>query len=236
MKLLLCSDVHANPYALMKVLEAEHWDMSIFMGDIVDYGPLPSETIDLVRDNFDLVVQGNHDSAAGLGIDCGCGQENHELSVYTREKVTAPRISREDRSYLASLPQNLHKEIDHVKIYMSHGSPADNLYGYMYPWSITPDALKNALGRPEDDAIFMVGHTHYQFSLHYNGRIIVNPGSIGQPRDSLPDPSYSMLETDTLTITHKRVRYDRERLRAQIKQSMDDSDMLQRNLKLFRLV
>ncbi len=235
MKLLLCSDVHANPYPLRKVLESEKWDMSIFMGDIVDYGPLPSETIDLVKENFDLLVQGNHDSAAGLGIDCHCGQENHELSVYTRDNVTIPRISREDRNYLASLPQNFQKEVDNMKIFVSHGSPANNLYGYMYPWTISPDSMKNALGRLEDATTFIVGHTHYQFSLHFNGKIIINPGSVGQPRDSIPDPSYTILDTESTTITHRRVKYDSGRLKEEIMQSIDDKKMLERNLRLFRL-
>ncbi|MGC8505451.1 MAG: metallophosphoesterase family protein [Thermoplasmata archaeon] len=233
MIILAASDIHANPFPLREILKTEKFDVSIFLGDLVDYGPYPAETIDLVRQNFDIVVQGNHDFAAANNADCLCGQENHELSVYTRENLTMPMLAKSDLQYLKSLEPSVTREFDGMSFDLSHGSPSNRLYGYMYPWKISSDFLKNEIGRQTDANIVMVGHTHYQFYVPFQGEIILNPGSVGQPRDG-PYPSYMLIDTDRMQFTMKRIRYDCSEIRNRIISLVKDKRMLDQDLKLFR--
>ena len=231
--ILAASDIHANPFPLREILKKEKFDTSIFLGDIVDYGPYPAETIDLVRQTFDIVIQGNHDYAAANNADCLCGQENHELSVYTRENLTFPMIGKEDIQYLKSLEPTLTREFDGMTYEMSHGSPSNRLYGYMYPWKISSEFLRNEIGRPADSDIIMVGHTHYQFYVPFEGKILVNPGSVGQPRDATY-PSYLIIDTDKMQFTMKRIKYDYSKIKNRIIELVKDRKMLDQNLRLFR--
>ena len=234
MRILVCSDVHGNPYAMRSTIEKERHDVSIFLGDIVDYGPFPAECIDLVKDSFDLVVQGNHDYAASTGRDCMCSQENHDLSVYTRENITMRQVGSSGLEYLRSLPKSLRKDIDGQMVEINHGSPENRLYGYLYPTNITGENLQDESGSRINADILMVGHTHYQFSLPVNGMLIMNPGSIGQPRDGFDMPSYAVIDTVDWTVSLKRISYDRERLRRDIVNSMPEGPMRDKNLRLFR--
>ena len=199
----------------------------------MDYGPYPAETIDLVRQTFDIVIQGNHDYAAANNADCLCGQENHELSVYTRENLTVPMIGKEDIQYLKSLEPTLTREFDGMTYEMSHGSPSNRLYGYMYPWKISSEFLRNEIGRPADSDIIMVGHTHYQFYVPFEGKILVNPGSVGQPRDAAY-PSYLIIDTDKMQFTMKRIKYDYSKIKNRIIELVKDRKMLDQDLRLFR--
>jgi putative phosphoesterase len=235
MIILAASDIHGNPFPLQQVLRNEKFDVSLFLGDLVDYGPLPAESIDLVRQNFDIVIQGNHDYAASNNTDCLCGQENHELSVYTREHITMPKLGSEDKQYLKSLPPSATKELDGLSFDLSHGSPSNRLYGYMYPWQISSDSLRNEIGRPTDSNIILVGHTHYQFYVPFSGRLVLNPGSIGQPRDTVPFPSYAVINTQTMQVELKRVKYDTTPLKNGLLSLINDQKMLEHDLRLFRL-
>ncbi len=233
MKILVCSDIHGNVHAQERVIKSEQFDKSIFLGDIVDYGPKPSEAIDLIRDNFDTVVQGNHDYAAATGRDCMCSQENHDLSVYTREKITMQTVGKNDMAYLASLPKSKRIEIGGRTFEINHGSPENRLFGYLYPSRVSGSSLTDENGKRTDSDYLLVGHTHHQFAIPMEGMMIINPGSIGQPRDGFPDPSYAIIDTDNWSISLKRVKFDRDLLKREIISSLPEGAMLDRNLRLF---
>ncbi len=235
MRILIASDIHANIEPLQAVIREADYDYSVFLGDIVDYGTRPSETLDLVRSNFDRIVQGNHDNAAAFGVDCMCGQENHELSVYTRENITMKELSKSDIEYLRTLGTSDEFEIEGTKISVAHGSPRDTLHEYVYPWNISRDMFKSSLGTDIDSDLFLLGHTHYQFFSQIRGSLIINPGSLGQPRDNDQRPSYCVYEPDRGTVEMRRVDYDRSSLRREISESIQDDKMRELDLKLFRL-
>lgn len=236
MKILIASDAHANIEPLKLMLENCKFDYSIFLGDIVDYGTRPSETVDVVRENFDSIVQGNHDNAAAFGVDCMCGQENHELSVYTREEITMKELSSNDVKFLQSLKLYDELEVDNVKISISHGSPRNTLYEYVYPWSINMEMFTSTLGQRLPPGIFLVGHTHYQFFSQLKGYTVINPGSIGQPRDNDPRPSYCLYDTDSGSVELNRISYDTSNLKKEITRAIPDTRMMELNLRLFRLL
>lgn len=236
MKILIASDIHANIEPLKITLRETEFDYSIFLGDIVDYGTRPSETLDLVRGNFDRIVQGNHDNAAAFGVDCLCGQENHELSVYTRENITMKELTGDDLKYLQTLGTSDSFEVEGTRINVAHGSPRNTLHEYVYPWNISRDMFTTSLGSAIETDLFLLGHTHYQFFSQIKGSYIINPGSLGQPRDKDSRPSYCVYETDTGNVDLRRVEYDRTSLRKEIKESVSDQKMRDLDLKLFRLV
>lgn len=206
MKLLIFSDIHSNLEALKEVLSTESYDKAVFLGDIVDYGPNPSETLDLVLGEADYLVQGNHDLAAATGVDCQCAQAMHDLSTLTRDEISSKLLSDGDKKKLKGLKTMETPVIDGKKFLMVHASPNNHLHGYLF--STEAEMVWKKPEYKEYDYI-MVGHTH--FPMFYRGRII-NPGSAGQPRDGFWKPMYSTLDTETGELTFKRFSYDKDKM------------------------
>lgn len=235
MRILLFSDIHANIYALKTLLSLERFDEAVFLGDIVDYGSSPAETIDEVRSVSRYIVSGNHDYAAAFNKDCLCSQENHELSVYTRENITLKDIGKGELDFLRSLPTSLDVKLDGIDFHLVHGAPSDSLYGYLYPWKISNDLLKGPMSFTQEPGNYLVGHTHYQFLLNYGGNLIVNPGSSGQPRDGNPKPAYAIYDTGSQAFEMKRFSYDRTKLKSDLAKRVKDKIQLEKLYRLFML-
>ena len=212
MRILVLSDIHGNYDALKAVLEKEEFDEAIVLGDLVDYGPEPEKVVDSIKSLTINVVRGNHDHAVAYNTDCRCSPALHELSVYTRFNVSLKKLSKEDISYLRSLPVKKELSINDINVLLVHATESNPLYGYLYPWNGLPEireAFKNSIKDKRHD-IILVGHTHYQFSLNMpNGVKIVNPGSVGQPRDGDWRASYAVLVSDggEITVSLHRVKY-----------------------------
>jgi protein phosphatase len=130
---LIISDAHANYDALVRILESVRYDSVMFLGDSVDYGPQPAETLDLLREVGSIILKGNHDAVAAHGISYRCAEELRPLSEYTREKVAMKFLSKEDLIFLTGLPEKVEIEVDGKRIYAVHASPRNHLYGYVMP-------------------------------------------------------------------------------------------------------
>ncbi|MEM0018104.1 MAG: metallophosphoesterase family protein [Candidatus Korarchaeum sp.] len=214
MRWLIVSDAHGNYDALRKVLDSESYDEVIFLGDAVDYGPQPAETLDLLRDVGSVLLKGNHDAAAAHGISCMCREELRPLSEYTRANVTLRMLSKGDLEFLARLPDKVELLPDGLRAYAVHASPRDRLYGYVMP-DLSDEELEYQLHefsltgpRKLDHDLVLLGHTHRAMIRGIRGSRILNPGSVGQPRDGDPRASYALLESGKLEL--RRVRYDVE--------------------------
>ncbi len=228
---LIIADIHGNIDALDAVLKSVgRFDNVIVLGDLVDYGPAPGEVIDVVRSLGGVVVRGNHDHAAAYGVDCRCSQELHELSVWFRENVTMQLLSRTDREYLGKLPfKILMTEYSDTNIVVVHGSPSNPLYGYLHHWlpdeeikallevniriTLHPsDISKNTQRHDGRHVKYVVhGHTHYQGLRIVKGTFLINPGSVGQPRDADPRAAYALVDFENSIITFGRIKYDVEK-------------------------
>ncbi|MCL4452166.1 MAG: metallophosphatase family protein [Candidatus Thermoplasmatota archaeon] len=235
-RVLIASDIHANVEAAKEMFKVVSYDFGIYLGDIVDYGPKPSEAIQLVRDKFDEVIQGNHDYAASHGSDDMCSPENKEVSAFTRENITRKLLSKEELQYLGSLKRSLISDIDGMRLACFHGKPNDPLFGYLYPWEISQEKFKNAEGRLPVYDYIVVGHTHYQFLTQYDGMAVMNPGSAGQPRDFSHNPSYILLDTKSQNVEMKRFKFDRFNLARELKDLIPDRRLLEKDFKLFHLL
>ncbi len=193
--MLVVSDTHSNLEALEAILKnpmAKSAEIKACIGDIVGYGPNPNEIISIVK-TFQHVVPGNHDAAALLGDSPVFNRAARKAISWTQQQLTE-----ESKKFLASLPRP--HEIYHFTWEGSafaacHGSPFLPLLGYVYPRT-NPDVLNRMLSKAKAD-ILLLGHTHIPMVYH-NGnekaKLILNPGSSGQPRDLDPRASALVLE------------------------------------------
>ncbi len=211
----MLSDVHANAEALRAVLNSAEADLVVFLGDAVDYGPDPGEAVDALRSSADVAVMGNHDAAAAFGVGCGCAEELRPLSEYTRREITLPALSRGDLDWLGSLPRRAELDLGGAAAYAVHASPRDPLHGYVMPAAseseLEAELVEAGISGPRRVSadLVLLGHTHRPMDREVGGTRVVNPGSVGQPRDGDPRASYAVLEEGG-GIRLGRVRYDVE--------------------------
>lgn len=201
MKILIISDIHGNIAALDAIDEKA--DLVFCLGDVVNYGPYPKECIERVNNLTNKIVRGNHDNAVGKGMDCRCSAKYEEISN-AGKVFTNNVLSMSEKNFLSNLPVILNVEINGKIFLLSHASPSGDMYKYIRPETSDKD-LKLEINDIEADVIF-IGHTHLPMIREVGGIKIVNPGSVGQPRDGIPMVSYAVWEDDKVEI--KRVAYN----------------------------
>lgn len=201
----LISDVHSNAVALKAVLEElDELGVKIILhaGDIVGYNPYPDETIELFKKKKIVSILGNHDRVFMTGDTSYLGSYATEAMEWTRNAA-----SRDSLNYIMRLKDELTIDAKSEKIVLFHEGPK-NFPEYIFPEDVTPDLLSNINGD-----ILILGHTHIPFIMDYGTRgLVVNPGSVGQPRDGNPDASFAVLDTVTREVKFKRIKYDIEKV------------------------
>jgi predicted phosphodiesterase len=200
---LVVSDLHGNLAALQAVAAVPH-DALVCLGDLVGYGPEPGAVVRWVREHAALVMQGNHDRALADGVAPGCRSGFQRLAAATFP-IGAAQVDPEERAYLGSLPREARRTFDGVRCLFVHATPADPLYRYLGP---DPAGWERELAGVEANLV-LVGHTHLAFELSGGGRRVVNPGSVGQPKDGDPRAAFALLECGRVTLG--RVAYPVER-------------------------
>ncbi len=230
MRIGILGDVHANLEALravVRALQGECVDAWVQVGDLVGYGPQPSECIDLVRELGCSVCLGNHDAAAVGMLDVSYfNQFARDAILWTRD-----RLRPEDVDYLRGLPLVVKKDAFTV-VHGSLDHPEE--FGYV----ISPTEAAASLAHQETFACF-VGHSHvpavhqqlapgsraiestYQceedVSLARAVRVLMNVGSVGQPRDEDPRAAYGLMDLEARTACVRRVAYDIEGVQRKIR-------------------
>lgn len=207
MKIAIISDIHANLEALESFPETcdELW----VLGDLVNYGPNPREVIQRIGDRATLVVRGNHDNAAGCGEDPRCSARYREMAQATGA-FTASVLNETEKRYLARLPLTASRVIDGKRFVLCHATPSNPLFEYCGPDS--PEWIDHAASVSAD--VLLVGHTHLPFIQEGRGRTVVNPGSLGQPKNGSPEACYAIW--DGTRIGLKRFPYPYERTIAKL--------------------
>ena len=217
MKILVLSDIHSNWPALSAVRGS--FDACLFAGDVVDYGTDPIPCIDWLREHATAAVRGNHDHAVAQRIQPRSGSGYRALAAVTRPlhwQTLQPSQTR----YLAELPVTQHVTVGDASFFLVHGTPRDPLDEYLTDDS---DAWLARLESVEADFV-CVGHTHIPFHLDLGRIQVLNPGSVGQPRDGDPRCSYAVIENGRVEI--HRVEYDIDATLQQMEQSGLDADSL----------
>ncbi len=199
MKILILADIHSNWPALAAI--RERFDACLFTGDLVDYGTDPVPCVHWVRRQATAVVRGNHDHAVAHRVPVQDGNGYRCLAAATRP-LHWDVLGVDDMDFLTRMPVTQHVKLDGKSFYLVHGTPRDPLDEYL-----TDDADAWAARLQNLDADFVcVGHTHLPFHLELDRVQVVNPGSVGQPRDGDPRCSYAVLEHGRVQI--RRVKYD----------------------------
>lgn len=225
MKVLVLSDVHANLAALNQVLdEAGEFDVIWCLGDVVGYGPDPNACVDRLRGlEPEYWLAGNHDWAALDKLDIADFNPMARLAaLWTREQLTP-----ENFAFLETLPASAKAS---EQFTLAHGSPRHPIWEYVL------DARTASANFAHFDTPYcLVGHTHVPAIYRQqngrveapayilgepiklaNGRLIINPGGVGQPRDGDPRASYLILDTEALTVTYHRVSYPIQQTQAKM--------------------
>ncbi|MGH8022239.1 MAG: metallophosphoesterase family protein [Limisphaerales bacterium] len=209
MKMLILSDVHGNWPALRAVLEAEtKFDQILYLGDLVNYGPQPAECVRWAMEHFHTgrFIQGNHDRAVALDEDPICSTAYTALADAT-QKISARLLTAEMKQFLAGL-KPLHRfQLQGAKCVACHACPKDPLYVYLpqtAPASLWESELVTA-GLPN---VLFLGHTHLPMLTRLLKALLVNPGSVGQPKDGDPRAAYAVWEDGEVTL--RRAAYDVE--------------------------
>jgi putative phosphoesterase len=209
----IISDIHSNLEAFEKVLsKIRGSDFVLHAGDLVGYGPDPKDVIRLSKLHNIISVKGNHDQA--------CVSENtsgfNQFAAFAA-RWTANVLDFREKRYLSKLPEVFEKTIKGKKIIMVHGSPGDHLNEYVYP-HFTDSLLTGFLELTKAD-ILILGHTHEPFIKKFGKKFILNPGSVGQPRDGNPKASFVSFDKERMKFDIKRVKYDIAKVQEKILRS-----------------
>lgn len=206
-RLGIISDIHGNMPALEAVLGAmPPIDLLLCAGDVVGYYPDVNEVCDRIRQSGASVVRGNHDAYVTGALTPDPTKKAAYRTDWTRNTLTS-----ENREWLTSLPAELRLSFGPVRVILRHASPWDE-ESYLYPDS---PLLSRLDLRPGE--YLVVGHTHIPLKRWAGEGALINPGSVGQPRDYDPRASYCVLDTTTGEVEFARCSYDvrsyQERLR-----------------------
>lgn len=207
MRILLVSDIHANRPALEAI--REDFDVCLFLGDLVDYCLEPGPCIDWVRANARYGVRGNHDHGAAHKVYVQ-GLNGFKYLTGVTRPITISRLSGPDRRFLADLPSTQLLTLNGKRILLVHGTPRDPLDEFA-PADV--EFWKRRLEHLDVDYV-CVGHTHVQYILQVGKTTVINPGSVGLPRDGDPRAAYAVLSNDGPAL--KRVEYPIEETIAEI--------------------
>jgi diadenosine tetraphosphatase ApaH/serine/threonine PP2A family protein phosphatase len=213
-KIGVFSDIHANWHAFEAVLEdASDIDDAICLGDVVGYGPDPNRCLDAVRERGWPTLVGNHDRAC---------TDDRILSWFNEDAATVIRWTRDQLgdgrlAWLEALPEQ--QTVDGTLLV--HASPRDPIFEYILDTG-TAGANLSVLGErpclhghthlpgffsPNGDD---VEHSYWLGRIRMQGPALINPGSVGQPRDGIPDASYGVWDTEAESFEWRRVAYDRD--------------------------
>ncbi|MDB5312832.1 MAG: YfcE family phosphodiesterase [Gemmataceae bacterium] len=198
MRILLLADVHGNRAALEAVREPH--DVCLFLGDLVDYGPEPGPCVDWVQRHAHHAVRGNHDHGVAQNVDVQGVGGFRFLTACTRPPTVAALTSCQ-RRYLADLPTSLMLTLSGKRFLLVHATPRDPMDEYA---PADPEFWAPRLAGLAVDYV-CVGHTHQPYTLTVNGVTVINPGSIGLPRDGDSRASYGVVDGDRIEL--KRVEY-----------------------------
>jgi predicted phosphodiesterase len=222
MRYAIIADIHANLAALTAVLDdIKHrggTDEIWCLGDIVGYGPEPRECLAIVRQTAKICIAGNHDWAVvGGKNEVNISEFNPDAA--SADQWTMQQLSGDDMEYLSNLPRIAEK--GHFT--MAHGSPREPIREYLLSAGAARENLAYFKTR-----FCLVGHSHQPVVFHFDengevsvryflpdnpvatdkGRLIINPGSVGQPRDSNPNAAYAIFDSEQQMIRLYRTPYD----------------------------
>ncbi len=218
MRIALISDIHGNNVAFEAVLDdinKQNVDSIICLGDVSSLGPQPNEVLDVIREMNWPCALGNHESAM---LEPARASEFHIAEhLHSTVEWGIAKLSQDDLNYFRSLPKTLEVQLDSQHTLLCyHGSPKSNLD------NLLPETPLDKLGKyleGQTAHLMAGGHTHFQMLRQFEGRLVINPGSVGSafltpplaPRPMLlPWAEYGLVDyaDGTIKIDLRRVAFD----------------------------
>ncbi len=202
MRILVVSDIHANWHALEAIDQS--FDLCLCLGDLVDYGPDPAPCVRWAMENATYAIRGNHDHGVAQSIPVS-GESGFRYLTKASRPSMWDALGPVERRYLLQLPVTQRCMIGGKRFLLVHATPRDPLDEYLLKDSnVWAKRLENV-----DADIVCVGHTHMQFNIEVNGTLVLNPGSVGLPRDGDPRAAYAIIDDGKIEL--RRVPYAVER-------------------------
>jgi predicted phosphodiesterase len=226
MRVAVISDIHANLHALEAVVEAiqqESPDEIWCLGDLVGYGPQPNPCCAWVAAGTQVCLAGNHD----LGVLGWLDLEDFSPDAAAAAEWTRETLAAEPRAYLEALSPSAERE----EVCLYHASPRDPVWEYVLTWEAARDAIQDSGAE-----LTLVGHSHVPLAIvdgrgsiggHaaggteldlIGGRWLLNPGSVGQPRDGDPNAAWLLVDLGAKHASFRRVPYDVARTQTEIRE------------------
>jgi predicted phosphodiesterase len=227
MRVAVLSDIHSNLHALEAVLadvDRQNVDRLWCLGDVVGYGPRPNECVALVRERADLSLCGNHDLAAVGSLDTAEFSGDAGAAVRWTQVV----LGAEEAAWLRGLAP----QAEQPGVELFHGGPHDPVWEYVLTEQVALISILETTA-----PLVLVGHSHIPMALGWDGdaltgglapegtdvklgvnRWLVNPGSVGQPRDGDPRAAWALIDLEGGRAAFRRVAYPIERTQAEIRE------------------
>lgn len=212
MKLAIISDIHGNFEALSTVLnycDKNSLDKIICLGDVVGYGPNPNECVHIIEQNAEVKLMGNHDHAV-IGLT-----DTNRFNISAQRAVDWTLMQLDEKALEYISLYKMSYEIDNL--FFVHASPSNpllwnyimDIYDAQYEMSFLKENQVCFIGHSHFPAIFSYDTklTENEVNLSDNDRMIINVGSVGQPRDGIPKASFGILDTDENIYKNIRVEY-----------------------------
>lgn len=221
MKIAVISDIHGNYDALVAVLKkakTEGVEHLLVLGDIVGYYYHPDKILEALSEwSFDI-VKGNHEYILENLIAEPSIGESIRLKYGSGHKEAIEKLSGEQLKFLKELPETKSVKFDEVSILMSHGSPWSNDF-YIYP-----DCKKDILAKCDSKThnFVLIGHSHYAFVVKNENSILINPGSVGQSRQTGGKASWCIINTENSCFQMLSTDYSIEKLIHEIAKKDED--------------
>lgn len=207
MRVALIADIHGNDCALAAVLaavRAANIDELMVCGDLVGYYFAAERVMEMLRPWKKRMVRGNHEDMLALAQANPDALERIDSQYGIGHRMALERLTREDLAELVALPATASVDLGGYRLLLCHGAPWDTNH-YVYP-----DAAAETLRRcaaPGHAAVVM-GHTHHPMLHDVDGVRLINPGSVGQPRNRRPGADWAILDTATGEVTLRHETYD----------------------------
>lgn len=185
MKITIISDIHGN-YDALRALP-EDYDELWVLGDLLNYGPEPREVVADIMAKASVVIRGNHDDAIISPYPAPWKPRWRVTSEATKQ-FTMSALTEEQKAFIEKLPLQCNVEREGTTFCLIHAAPSNPLYGHHLP---EDDEWAKELESVSAD-VLLVGHSHVPFMRQIGERRVLNPGSIGQPRNGDPRASYAV--------------------------------------------
>jgi putative phosphoesterase len=202
-------------------------DACLCAGDLVDYALEPAECVAWARANAPYIVRGNHDHGVAQNVTIQARSGFKYLSAVTRP-LTRERLAQEELRYLGRLPLSRMVTLDNTRFLLVHATPRDPLDEYAPP---EVEFWTRRLQNVEADVI-CVGHTHQPYVLEVGDKLVINPGSVGLPRDGDPRACYAIIEDNRVDL--RRIEYPVDEAVAPITASALPDDAKQQLTEVLR--